>query len=446
MTPQQSETISLNEADQALAEVQTRLRKLKSYADYEYSGVEWLGEIPEHWQVRKLKFLADIKTSNVDKKSIENEEDVLLCNYVDVYYNDYIKSDINFMKATASHEEIKKFEIKHGDVLITKDSEAWDDIAIPAFVDEDIDGVLCGYHLAQIRPYKDVCGEYLFRAFGAHSIQDQFRVRANGITRFGISRDGITSAIFPVPAFDEQKTIAAFLRKETSKIDSLVAKKRKLIELLGEKRTALISHAVTKGLNPDVKLKSSGIDWLDDIPEHWEVRRLKNLVSMKSGDNITAESIDVVGEYPVYGGNGLRGYTNSFTHNGRHILVGRQGALCGNVHLVEGVFWASEHCAVATCNEYVFPEWCSYLIEVMNLKRYSETAAQPGLSVERVLRLPVPFTSLDEQEQIASYLKQETNFIDRLILKIESAIEKLTEYRSALISAAVTGKIDVTGI
>ena len=139
-----------------------------------------------------------------------------------------------------------------------------------------------------------------------------------------------------------------------------------------------------------MKLKDSGVEWLGDVPEHWEIQRLKTVCAMKSGEGITAMSIEDKGEYPVYGGNGLRGYTSEFTHDGDYVLIGRQGALCGNVHIARGQFWASEHAVVTT----VFPdhtlEWLSALLEIMNLNQYSIAAAQPGLAVERVMNLWIP--------------------------------------------------------
>ncbi|NMC14839.1 MAG: N-6 DNA methylase [Chloroflexi bacterium] len=231
-------------------------RTTVKYPEYKPSGFHWLGDIPAHWKMRKLKFISNIRNSNVDKKSDEDERVVKLCNYVDVYYNDYITTNLEFMVATASLDEIIRFRLKHGDVLITKDSEEWDDIAVPAFVDEPLDDIICGYHLALIQPdEKQITGEYLFRAFSAHAIRDQFRVRANGITRFGLSRDGITSALFPVPPLNEQHAIAQFLRRECNKINNLIAGISKdtngqglfsmLVKTLLEYRSSLISAAVT---------------------------------------------------------------------------------------------------------------------------------------------------------------------------------------------------------
>ena len=210
------------------------------------SGVEWLGEIPEGWKLRKLKHVAKINLSNVDKKTKEDEDSVKLCNYVDVYKNDYINSDINFMEATASPNQIDKFALREGDVLITKDSESWEDIAVPAYISTDLEDVICGYHLAHIRPdHVVVNGEYIFRSFSAICLNYQFKVEANGITRFGIGKYPIDNSLFLVPPINEQKSIAAFLDRETGRIDTLTTKLHESISKLREYRIALISAAVT---------------------------------------------------------------------------------------------------------------------------------------------------------------------------------------------------------
>lgn len=220
------------------------------------SGIEWLGEIPEHWQILRLKYIANAKFSNVDKHSIEGEEPVRLCNYVDAYYNDYIHDGLDFMKATATRAEIRRFSVTSGDVIITKDSEAWDDIAVAAYVPDDLDGVLCGYHLAQIRPSAGrTYGEYLFRSFCSRGINDQFRVEATGVTRFGLGKYALDNALFVLPPLPEQRAIAAFLDQETARIDGLINKVNESIALLSEYRTALISAAVTGKIDVRVDKK-----------------------------------------------------------------------------------------------------------------------------------------------------------------------------------------------
>jgi len=253
-------------------------QQFRPYPEYKDSGVEWLGEIPAHWDLRRLKTIAAVRLSNVDKKSIEGQEIVSLCNYTDVYYNERVTNDIEFMAATATPEQVRRFGIRRGDVLITKDSESWTDIAVPAVVADDLAGVLCGYHLAMIRPVEKVLNSsFLARTCSAVGPRDQFQIAANGITRFGLTGDAIRTAVFGIPTLPEQHSIAAFLDRETAKIHALVAKKERLIELLQEKRTALITRAVTKGLDPNVPMKDSGVEWLDEIPAHWEVKRLWHL-------------------------------------------------------------------------------------------------------------------------------------------------------------------------
>ena len=209
------------------------------------SGVGWLGRIPEHWDVRRLKACAAVRLSNVDKKSVEGERPVLLCNYVDVYYHERIENGMNFMAATATRDQIRRFSLKQGDVLITKDSETWTDIAVPALVAEDLPEVLCGYHLALIRPRPDYVGAFLARALSAVGLRNQYHVAANGITRFGLTVDAITTGLFPSPPVEEQRAIADFLDRETGRIDGLIAKVEEGIERLREYRTAVISAAVT---------------------------------------------------------------------------------------------------------------------------------------------------------------------------------------------------------
>lgn len=264
--------------------------KWKACPAYTPSGADWLGQIPAHWSIYKLKFLATVSASNVDKKWVEGERSVRLCNYVDVYHHDHITEDIEFLPATASAEQVERFSLRRGDVIITKDSESWTDIAVAAFVPKELEGVVCGYHLALVQPAPElVDGAYLFRAFAASAIRDQFHVAANGITRYGLSKDAIDGAMFPVPPVSEQRAIAAFLDRETAKIDALVARKERLIELLQEKRAALITHAVTKGVNPSAPMKDSGVEWLGQVPTAWNIRRNKLLFREHDNRSIGGE-------------------------------------------------------------------------------------------------------------------------------------------------------------
>lgn len=219
---------------------------LNSDASMIDSGIEWLGEIPEHWDIKPLKYIAKVQASNVDKKSDEGETEVLLCNYIDVYNNEFINNKIQFMKATALNREIEKFSIRYGDVLVTKDSETAEDIANAALVKENLTNILCGYHLTHIRPDRRyLLGEYLFRLFYVKKFNDQFAISANGVTRFGLSVYSFKNSYVSLPSISEQKEIIQFIEKEIKRIDKTILKIKEEIELLEEYRTALISEAVT---------------------------------------------------------------------------------------------------------------------------------------------------------------------------------------------------------
>ncbi len=251
---------------------------LKPYPAMKDSGVAWLGEVPEHWEVRRLRNLADMRVSNVDKHTKEGEQPVRLCNYVDVYKHDYIRPSMCVMQATATRDEVDRFRLAVGDVLITKDSEAWDDIGVPALVRETAPDLVSGYHLAILRPLKQcLSGDYLLSVLQSTPAQYQFHVEANGVTRYGLSHAAIKSIWLPTSPLPEQAAIVRFLDHADRRIRRYIGAKQKLIKLLEEQKRAIIHRAVTRGLDPNVRLKPSGVEWLGDVPEHWETVRSKRL-------------------------------------------------------------------------------------------------------------------------------------------------------------------------
>ncbi len=184
--------------------------------------------------------------------------------------------------------------------------------------------------------------------------------------------------------------------------------------------------------------KESGVPWLGAVPSHWSICSLKRVVSLRSGEAITSDSIEVDGDYPVFGGNGHRGYASSYTHEGDFALIGRQGALCGNVNYANGQFWASEHAIVVAPIKPLETRWLGELLRSMNLNQYSVAAAQPGLSADALGNLRIPFPPSDEQTAIATFLDRETAKIDGLVAEQERLIGLLKEKRQAVISHAVT--------
>lgn len=221
-------------------------RGLEAAVALKPSGIEWLGEVPEHWEVALIKHVADVRFSGVDKHSHDHETPVRLCNYTDVYKNDRITDDMDLMRATATAAEIARLTLKAGDVILTKDSETPDDIGVPAWVPEDLPGVVCAYHLGLLRPVPDrVLGEFLFRAIGSARTAQQFHVLATGVTRFALGKHDVKNAVIALPPIEEQRTICRWITDECKPLDDAIARTEEEIKLIREYRDRQIADVVT---------------------------------------------------------------------------------------------------------------------------------------------------------------------------------------------------------
>jgi len=437
---------------------------MKRYEKYKDSGIEWIGEIPIHWEVKKLKYIANANPSNIDKKSKEDEQDIFLCNYTDVYYNDFISSKIDFMKATASKSQIDKFLLKKGDVIVTKDSETADDIGIPALVFEDFDNVVCGYHLTQIKPIS-ILGEYLFRNFQCKFLKSYFEVSSNGITRYGLGVDELNSSPIIIPPLEEQIAIANYLDQRTAEIDELIKQKVALLLLFEEEKTAIINHAVTKGIDHNVKLKDSKIEWLGKIPEHWEVKKLKYVANIVLGKMLTSED---KGEYflkPYLRAANLNWLSANvddvkemwfsekelvkYRIDNNDLLVsegGEVGRTC---------IWKSEinECYIqnsvhkVTINKNNDPAFFLYQFYSFGEKGSFDAIVNrisiAHLTVEKLKEILFLVPTKEEQEQIVKFINSESKRIEKKVDLALNLIELLKQYKTALISEVATGKVKV---
>ncbi len=408
------------------------IQELQFYPAYKSSGVDWLGDVPAHWEVLNLR---SVLTSTTERNrqdlpllSVVREKGVILRNV------DNMDENHNFIP-----DDLTNYKVVHKDQFALNKMKAWQGsygvsefqgIVSPAYFTFDIRGVT---------------GDYFHRAIRSKAYVPFFAQASDGVRigQWDLSRARMKEIPFALPPLAEQRAIARYLNHVDRRIQRYIEAKEQLIALLQEARQAIIQRAVTRGLDPDVPLKPSGVEWLGDVPAHWEVRRLKTLCSMKSGDGISVMSIEPTGDYPVYGGNGLRGYTSDYSHNGAFVLIGRQGALCGNVHIARGKFWATEHAVVATHDTDQNVLWFGAILTTMNLNQYSIAAAQPGLAIERVLNLHLPVPPVQEQEQIAAHLDQATAAIDGAIHNASCQSDRMAEYRASLIAYVVTGKLDV---
>ena len=415
---------------------------MKKYDNYKDSGIEWLGEIPSNWKVTKLKFIGDaiggLTYSPNDVVENESEGKLVLrsSNIQDgklsLKDNVYVNLDIS-----------EKLTLKKGDILICSRNGSQHLIGKNICIDERTEGNTFGAFMMIFR------SKYF--SFLNHFFNSPIFTSQSGLfltaTINQLTSSTLNNFYIAIPdSISEQTAIANYLDHKTTQIDTLIAKKEKFISLLQEERTAVINQAVTKGLDPNVPMKDSGIEWLGEIPEHWEVKRMKFIANLKSGNNIISEQITKNAEFPVYGGNGLRGYYSEYTNDGDFILIGRQGALCGNINYATGKFWASEHAIVCYLNDNVDWIWFGKLLEIMNLNQYNQSAAQPGLAVGLIKNLNIGVPNIDEQILIKNFIEIENLRIQILIDKSQQEIELLKEYKTALISEVVTGKVDVRDV
>ena len=402
-------------------------------------------ELPPDWKLEKLKFFADIRSSNVDKTIAEDEESVLLCNYTDVYYNECITQDLHFMQGSATKAEIERFQLKRGQVIVTKDSEGWDDIGIPALITEDMPEVLCGYHLSVFEPTPELDGGFLAWLCRSEPLNDQFKLAANGVTRFGLGQYPMKNAFIVLPLLDTQRRIARFLDEKTAQIDGLIAKKRELLDRLAEKRQALITRTVTKGLNPDASMKPSGIDWLGDIPTHWDIVPLRWYLRTASGEGL--RNVDIADEQtetdyaPVIGGNGTMGFIDATNSEKAILVIGRVGAHCGNVHPIDEPSWITDNALQVYDVRGFDRDYLLFNLRTRDLNALASRNAQPLMTGETVKAQYLPCPPTSEQQAIGKELEQSLGDLEDNTTRVNQSVRLLSEYRSAIISAAVTGQL-----
>ena len=419
----------------------------------------WIDQLPDNWGAKPLRSVADYVVSNVDKVPDEGEIPVRLCNYSDVYNNEFITLALDFMQATASEAEIAKFGVAADDVIITKDSESWEDIGVPALVREAAGDLVCGYHLALLRPVKQkMDGAFLFRCLQAKPVRVQLELEANGVTRFGIPKSEIGTMTLPVPPLAQQRAIADYLDRETARLDALVAVKERVLGLLAEKRRALITRAVTRGLDPSAPLRDSGIRWLGEIPARWETERTRWLFRERDERSDT-------GEEELLTVSHLTGVTPRSEKNVNMFEAATTEGykICLPGDLVINTLWAwMGAMGVAPKDGIVSPAYNvyepgvrldpSYIDALVRLPVFAQevTRYSKGVWSSRLRLYPegffsvsLPVPPLSEQREIVAHIVNETRKLDKLRAATERTTVLLKERRAALIAVAVTGQIDV---
>ncbi len=433
----------------------------RAYPAYKNSGVEWVGEIPEHWEVRRLKFIASFFGGGTpSKENIEywsgnipwvSPKDMKAATVCDA--EDHITEEAVYNSATRI--------VPPGSVLIVVRSGILRH-SIPVAINTE--PVAINQDMKAIIPKTYVSSGFLAYIITGHQRALLVEWRKSGTTVESIEFELLVNTSFPVPPLPEQHIIAAFLDRETAHIDGLIARKERLIELLQERRGALISQAVTKGLHADAPMKDSGVEWIGEIPAHWDVVMLKRVVRIRYGlGQPPAQRPDgapLLRATNVKSGKivkeGMMHVDPTDIPSGRsavlstgEIIVVRSGAYTGDSAIVPPEYDGSiigydlVLTAVNAHSSFIAWQLLTKAVRYLQFDFYRLRAAQPHLNAEEVAGTLITLPPLSEQQAIAAYLDEETAKLDGLISRIRESIKKLQEYRTALISAAVTGKIDV---
>ena len=443
------------------------------YDAYKDSGVEWLGEIPEHWEQIKLKYISHIDSSGVwgdDPDAADGQtpgEVIPVARVSDIGWNGEVVHE-EMPPRYLGTDDVARYSCSPGDILVVKASGSANNIITgrSALVKKQRQFAF-GNFLLRIRAGNSVANKFLFYFISSSWVQQGIERMVATTTYPNLNVGEYSSFAVPVPPLPEQRAIAAYLDRETERIDTLVAKKERLIELLEEKRTALISHAVTKGLDDDAEMTDSGVEWIGAIPAGWETTTIKwiseityglsqppaeleNGIPFLRATNISRGQILEAGMKYV-DPEDVPEQREALLESG-DLLVVRSGAYTGDSAIVSNKYDGSVagYDMIVRVREGFSSKYLAYcfLREAFGNQviMHSSRAAQPHLNAEELGSFSVPVPPISKQRAIAEYLDQETEQIDTLIEKVRDGIARLKEYRTALISAAVTGRIDVRGM
>jgi type I restriction enzyme S subunit len=436
-----------------------------SYPCYKDSGIEWLGKIPEHWKILPLKIIASFVSRGNSPEYVE-EEGIPIINQACIHWEGLDLGNIKFQKQTDVSNW--KGKLKKGDLMINSTGTG---TLGRATIFNEKNTYIADSHITIVRFSCPKTNEsYYYYLLRTPIYQGyMYAVLVSGATnQVELNREGLrsTEILFPPPA--EQIAIASFLDRETGRINTLIKKKEKLIKLLKEKRTALISHAVTKGLDPNVPMKDSGIEWLGKIPEHWFILQLNHVVR---------KFVDYRGATPKKTLDGIPLITAKNINNGKidleisqefisekeyedwmvrglpkvgDVLITTEAPLGEAAQIPDKKVALAQRIILFKVDENKMKnEYLKYYLVSCSGKGelWSRATGSTALGIKawKLKEVLVTTPPIDEQKSVVLYLSRKEQEIDSLITRINVIVEKLKEYRSALITAAVTGKIDVRG-
>ncbi len=437
----------------------------KSYPAYKDSGVDWLGRVPEHWQTKRLKHIANVQTGVAKGKDNEGK-DTIEVPYLRVanVQDGYLSLD-DVATIAIPREDLPRYSLQPGDVLMNEGGD-FDKLGRGSVWQGEIEPCIHQNHVFAVRP-TIVSSAWLNAFTGSLAAQFYFMGRSKQSTNLAsISSSNIMELPVAMPPAAEVELLLAHLNRETARIDALVEKKTRFIELLREKRQALINHAVTKGLDPDVKMKDSGVEWLGEVPEHWSVKRIKFVAELESGHTPSKQNpelwIDCTIPWVSLSDSAQLRTTDyvfdtsqcisekGIESSSAHLLpagtvVFTRDATVGLAAIIGKSMAVSQHLIGWVPSSQVASE---YLLRVFNamaawLDSLTAGATIKTIGMDDVRQLTMPLPPYTEQQAIIEFIQRERVKLDKLIDVTGRSIELLKERRSSLITAAVTGQIDL---
>jgi type I restriction enzyme, S subunit len=398
-----------------------------------------VGVIPEDWLIEKLGSIGKFK-NGINKSADDFGFGYPFVNLMDVFGKPAIRGDESFGLINSTELDKKEYSLVEGDVLFIRSSVKPSGVGLTTVVMTDLEETVYSGFLIRFRTVDKLVTDFKRHCFYEKSFRGRVISGSTVSANTNINQDALKDIYFVFPSSKREQTAIA---NALSDVDALISELEKLIAKKQAIKTATMQQLLTGrtrlpqfALREDGSPKGTKPSELGEIPEDWECKSLEELCSLKSGLGITSSDIDNASEYRCFGGNGLRGYTKQFTHEGEYALIGRQGALCGNIQYVNGKFFASEHALVATPLNGIDSRWLAIYLERMDLNQYSESSAQPGLSAEklRVLNLITPTSK--EQTAIATILSD----MDAEIQALEQRLGKTRQIKQGMMQELLTGK------
>ena len=444
---------------------------MKAYDSYKDSEVEWIGEIPNHWNKLGLGKIGNLYggltgKSGEDFRSEDNKLNRPYIPFTNIFNNTYISKD-HFQFVVINEGESQNV-VHRGDLFFLMSSEGYDDLGKSSILIDNVDGELylnsfCkGFRISR----KDVNPKFLNYQLLGDAHRKLISVEGNGFTRINLRQDNLKSLPVFIPPLAEQQQIVSFLDEKTLLIDSLIEKTQQKIKLFKEKRTSLINEVVTKGLNPNVEMKDSGVEWIGEIPSHWGKGKLYQYSEMTNGSTpsrakpeywengtipwMSSGEVNKKKIREIKGKITLEGFENSST---KLLPVGTvmmglngQGKTKGTVGILEIETTCNQSLCGMIFNDAIYPMFGYYFLDsqYFHIRGLVGEGQREGISVSFLSRYPLVVPPLSEQKQLVEFLDGQIQLIDRTVCIEEQRIDLLKEYRQSLISNVVTGKIKVT--